>query len=163
MFEALNLDGLDTVTNSEGGVEMVVTKADGSGDPVLMANQQPLKLILLGPDSKKYRQAFRTNTEKRIARSQAARNKRVDGGQEFDLAEQESFDIVTGCTIGWNLVDASLNAVTFTPNAIREFYRRFPAARDQADVFIANRANFLSSSAPSLSSSPALTSDPISQ
>lgn len=162
-MENLALDGLDTVTQAESGVPMTVLKADGSGDPVLMVGGKALVLTLLGSDSKRYRQAVRQTTDRRLARAQQSRNRRLSGAEELDIADQETLDLIVACTVGWNLVDRENNNVAFNDANVRDFYRRFPAARDQADSFIGSRANFLALSGPSSSSSPASTSAQASQ
>lgn len=158
-LDGIGLAGLDTVTRSESGVAMTVLRADGSGDPVTMTNGQALTLTLLGSDSKRYRAAMRTNSERRATRiQQMQRAKRINGAEEFDIADRELLDLTLACTVGWNLIDGSGALVAVTESNVRAFYTRFPAAREQADMFIGSRANFLLDSGPNSSSSPASTS-----
>jgi hypothetical protein len=134
--------GLDTVTASEEGAEMTVMTP--SGAPLKRKDGAPVKITLMGADSERYRE---------LSREARRRNeqRRADGEQlspEQEVAE--SCEFLARMTVRWNVqfddgkggaVDAPCNTTNATA-----FYKAFPAARDQADVFIVRRVNFTKAS-----------------
>jgi hypothetical protein len=113
-----------------------------TGLPLLDKNGVAISITLAGKDSEIFRNAMEAQREFRL-------RKAMQTGQERPtLAElrAETVDLIAACTLSWTLeVDDAPYACT-KDNA-REVYRRLPWLLDQADAFIADRANFLKASA----------------
>ena len=63
--------------------------------------------------------------------------------ETLDKGEERALDLLVAATVGWKgVVDGNGEPVPLTPESARAFYKAFPIARDQADLFIGNRANF---------------------
>lgn len=148
-----DLDKIDTKTLSERGATMTVKSLDGR--PLLNSKGKTLEIIVKGADSEEYIRLSRAHVRKRMARV----------GQEVTDAQNtedqnDLIDLLVECTIGWNNFERKPEAtkdgheegsivVTFSKKACKQLYEQFPAIRDQVDVFIANRANFILASSKS--------------
>jgi hypothetical protein len=142
-----NLPGMDTRTLSESGIEMAVKSLQGVD--LKDANGKPVTLKLLGPDSDKYRSMTRAQVRKRFQRAavssaQAAQPAQTD---TFLDDEADALEILVACTVGWSGVNTTKGeAIPCNAETVRALYQNFPAIRDQADVFMATRANFTKAS-----------------
>jgi hypothetical protein len=132
-----DLSTLDTNDAAEAGARMEVTHPT-TGAP-LMNGSTAIVLILAGQDSDRYRAADRKISNKRIA---TGRN-----GQRLVLTaesiESDNLQRLVACTIGWEGVAWDGAEKDCTPENARALYERFPFMREQAETFIADRANFL--------------------
>ena len=136
-----NLPGMDTRTLSEEGVDMQVKSLQG--EHLKDADGKPVTLKLLGPDSDKYRAMTRQQVRKRFSRAAGA-----DATKDtFAEDEADALNILVACTVGWSGVNTTKGEpIPCTPDTVRALYTNFPAIRDQADVFMATRANFTKAS-----------------
>jgi len=136
-----NLPGMDTRTLSEEGVDMQVKSLQG--EVLKDADGKPVTLKLLGPDSDKYRAMTRQQVRKRFQRAAGA-----DATKDtFAEDEADALNILVACTVGWSGVNTTKGEpIPCTPDTVRALYTNFPAIRDQADVFMASRANFTKAS-----------------
>lgn len=136
-----NLPGMDTRTLSESGVEMQVKSLQG--EVLKDKDGKPVTLMLLGPDSDKYRSMTRAQVRKRFSRMSA-----TDAAKDtFAEDEADAMNILVGCTVGWSGINTTKGEpIPCTPDTVRALYTNFPAIRDQADVFMASRANFTKAS-----------------
>lgn len=136
-----NLPGMDTRTLSEAGVDMQVKSLQG--DILKDKDGKPVTLKLLGPDSDKYRALTRAQVRKRFQRASSpdvARDTYVED-------EADALEIMVACTVGWSgILTTKGEPIPCTPDTVRALYTNFPAIRDQADVFMASRANFTKAS-----------------
>jgi len=135
----MDLNQLDTIAVGEQGVPMQV-KHPVSGEPLTKDDGTPQTITLAGHDSDRFRAAQRANTDRRL-KSQ----RRVASAEEID---KENLELLVAVTLGW---DIQVDGQTPEPSKakIREIYTRFPWMREQVDVFVGDRANFLPSSATS--------------
>lgn len=139
------LDALDTIAQAEAGVTVGLLKLDEIS-PVLNANGKQIELIVHGSDSKIFRDAARMIARRQVERSNS---KKVAPGSDaaFDASEEDRIDSLVACTSGWNhLLDVKGQPVPFNAKTCKEFYTKFPAARDQADKAVWNRALFIKAS-----------------
>jgi len=139
------LDDLDTIAQAEAGVTIGLLKLDDVS-PVLNAKGKQIELIIHGSDSKIFRDAARAVARRQVERSNS---KKVAPGSDaaFDASEDDRITSLVACTAGWNnLLDSKGQPVPFNAKTAKEFYQRFPAARDQADKAIWNRALFIRAS-----------------
>ena len=61
-------------------------------------------------------------------------------GQEID---DMTSDMLANCTIGWRSLELNGEPYPFSLDNARKVYRDYPAIRDEINVAVANRANFL--------------------
>lgn len=110
-----------------------------SDEPMLQDDGSKITIKLLGTDSKAYRNKNRDFQRQRIAKMTKTRSKTID----YTVSDEEACELLAECTIGWSgiLVDGVL--VEFSKAAAEELYMKFGWIREQVDVFIGNRANFL--------------------
>lgn len=130
--------GMDTKTLSEEGVDMTVKNL--SGKPLTTKDGKPVTIKLLGPDSIAYRKANRDMVRKRVRAASAS-----EPEPTFEEGEAESVALLASLTVGWSgIVNSKGEPVPCTRDAAISLYDRFPAIRDQVDVFVAQRGNFVS-------------------
>jgi hypothetical protein len=138
-MEKFDLAGMETRTLSQTGADMLVRNL--AGDPLKNSLGEDVVLTLLGPDGDVYREQTRNQVRARVARNAA--------GNEATFAEEDAeiIDMLVACTVGWKgVLGADKKPVPFTPDAVRELYVNYPLVRDQVDLFIARRANFIMAS-----------------
>ena len=129
---AFDLASLDTVSLCEAGTELELTHpATGAGLDVY--------LTLAGVDSKTWRKAATAVGEKRASKR---------GKITADDIAAGGIEILARCTLTWRngdkptvLVDGE-ELPCCLDNA-RKLYSRFPWAREQADAWASDRANYL--------------------
>lgn len=133
-----DIPGMDTKTLSEEGVDMAVKNL--SGKPMTTKDGKPITIKLLGPDSIAYRKANRDLVRKRVRAANAA-----EPEPSFEENEAESIALLASLTVGWHgITNGKGEPVACTREAAAALYERFPAIRDQVDVFVAQRGNFVS-------------------
>ena len=125
------LDDFDTVTQSNAGAKCVL-KDLRTGRPTSM------HIVVLGMDSDQFR-----SIKLETARNMALRREQ---GNFDDLTPEERDDVTVDTlarmTVGWNLVLGG-EPLEFSVPKAREIYKRYPAIREQVNIFMAERANFL--------------------
>jgi hypothetical protein len=135
-MELFDLAGMETRTLSQNGADMTVQNM--AGDPLKNSKGEAVLLTLLGPDSDTYREKTRAQVRARIARQSAGET------ADFATEETEILDVLVACVVGWKgLLDKDGKPVPFTPEAARTLLVQYPLIRDQVDLFIARRGNFI--------------------
>jgi hypothetical protein len=138
------LDGIDTKTLSESGVDVVIKKLN-SNEPLKAANGEIVSIKVLGPDSGKYRSLSRTQIRKRLAKRAAGNTEFTDA--DMDETDHDAMEILAGCTVGWNgILDKAGKPIPCTPENALKLFENYPVVREQVDLFISERANFLQAS-----------------
>ena len=143
-----DLDGVDTKTLSERGVEMEIL-AVSTGKPMVNRHGKAVTLTLLGPDSEIFRTETRAALRDRLQRvpdfdklDPATRTMR-----EAEATEQAARGILVKLTIGWaGILDEKGEDVAFSAEGAAALYDQFPVVREQADSFVNDRARFLMAS-----------------
>lgn len=135
---------IDTKKLSESGAPLSIKKLDGS--PLLDRNGQPVTILLLGPDSSKYRALARENVRRRLEK-RAAGGPAPITGDEIDEVERETLEILAVCTVGWKGVyTPDGDEIACTTDNARKLYENYPVVREQVDAFVGSRANFIQAS-----------------
>lgn len=134
-----DLDSLDTKSLSDTGVDMVIHQF-GTTEPLVARNGGTVSLKLLGPDSDKYRTFTRVQVQKRLQKNSEIRL----FVPNLEEAEADSLDMLAACTVGWaNVLDREGVEIPFSSESARILYVNYPVVREQADLFVVTRANFL--------------------
>lgn len=128
--------GLDTVTGSDDGAPMKIYRPDGS---VLDRDDGvPVEIVFYGPDGR----LFRSLKRERL-KAQARINAEITDPDAREEAEEEAvLDAIAGMVKSWNVTYKDGSAAPHDRDTVKRFLRSFPAARDQGEMFISNRANF---------------------
>lgn len=135
-----DLDSIDTLSASEKGVEMPVK--DLAGTQMTDKGGKPVSITLKGPDSETYRKLTRAQVRKRIDR--AAKGDKTEDDALAAEAEADAIDIMAACTVGWaGINDKAGKPIPCTAENARQLYQRYPIIREQVDLFVSNRLNFL--------------------
>lgn len=106
-------------------------------EPLLTAAGQPMTIRLTGEHSEQYKRTQRS------WQNEALRNQRRQ--MTAEQIEQRSFELLSACTLGWNLEGRS-GPVPFSQTEAARQYREKKWLKDQVDNFIHNQANFLGES-----------------
>lgn len=128
----MDLSNFDTVTRANQGAQCTL-KDIRTGKPT------DATITLRGMDSEDFQ---RLKADR--ARDMAARR---ESGNYTDLTQEEKDDIaidtLARMTVGWDGLKHEGAPLPFSLSAARDLYRHYPAIREQVNVFIADRANFL--------------------
>jgi hypothetical protein len=128
----MELDSFDTITLSNKGVEFALKDLRTNKDTDAF-------ITVIGRDSDEYR-AIRTERTRMLA-------DRASAGQsdEFTQAELDTLacELLGRCTKGWRGITQKGEAIVFSEKAAMDLYAKYPAIREQVNVFIGERANFI--------------------
>lgn len=130
----MNLAQFDTVESANEGAKMEVR--DTKGAPILKKDKTPVTITLLGADSDVARAARNVATNRYL---KAGRKAVVTA----ESADADALTFLVKCTVGWDGVGVDEEETAFSPEAARKLYMTFPFVREQVDIFIADRENFL--------------------
>jgi len=123
------LEKFEEIQNlSEEGVWMEI-EDPASGEPLNMF------LKLMGEDSDAFQKQLRKQRDKHLKK----RTKNL----KWDAFEAERIELLVGCTAEWKNITYKDEPVEFTKENLRWLYATYRGIRDQADEFIADRANFM--------------------
>lgn len=138
------LDGIDTKTLSEAGVNVVI-KMINSKEPLKAANGEVVSIKVLGPDSGKYRTLSRAQIRKRLVRRAEGQTEVTDA--DMDEGDRDAMEILAGCTVGWTgVLDKAGKPIPCTFENALKLFEGYPVVREQVDLFISERSNFLQAS-----------------
>lgn len=129
---AVSLDDFDTITNAQAGVRMRL-KSLKTGEFV------DAWITVHGSDSDVYAQA-KTEFDRTIL-------DRTKDSTKGPLTETEikalQAELLAKCTSKFENMTMDGQPLTYTKASAQQMYLRYPAIKDQVDIFIGKRANFL--------------------
>lgn len=135
----MDLSAFDTSDLANAGAAMELR--DPTGNPVLQDDGSPVTITLLGEDS---------DIVTRVSNQHANQFLRgaSGGGQSItaEMSKTNEINKFAAATVGWSGIVVDGEVVKFSTDAAKSLYRRFPWIRDQARVFIGDRANFTKAS-----------------
>lgn len=134
----MDLSTLDTVAASEQGARMEVQHPT-TNEVLTQRSGEPVTITLAGQDSKRFRDAERKASNKRLATQASGRMIRMTS----EGIDNDRLEALVSCTITWEGVGWDGADKEFTPANAREAYKKLPWLREQAEAFTADRANFL--------------------
>lgn len=111
----------------------MVLQHPATGEDLRDDQGRPMTIYLVGQDSK----------EMRGIRSELYSQNRKARTDTFDRAEARSMRILVGCTKRFENLQMGGAEIEYSDEAAEKLYRDFPWIRDQVDLFIGERANFL--------------------
>ena len=93
---------------------------------------------LLGKDGDEFRNIL-AERERMITDRAAAGQPLLSAAERDDL----NCDMFARCTRGWRGLEEGGKAVEFNRDKAKDIYTKYPGIREQANVFISDRANFV--------------------
>ena len=134
------MDLKNLTTKQEGATLELRHPATGEKLTYGKDNDKIMHLILAGVDSDAYKKAQRKVADRRFKQQQKFRQVRLTSA----MIEDEAIEILTAVTLGGKLfMDGK--ETTVDANNAGDIYREYPWIKEQADAFIEDRSNFLSS------------------
>lgn len=128
----MDLSQLKTVKSDEGATLQIL-------HPSTMEPIEGMTITLLGQDSQVYRKLS-------LGKQQAALNRMNKGKKAADLdaekLSEDSINDLVKLTVSWTGFERDGKPVEFTDVNVKNIYHEFPFIREQAQEFIADRANF---------------------
>jgi len=128
IMSGFNLKTLDVVSKANEGTTVDIVHPV-TGDPL------GIKVQVVGQDSDLYRKAQRKILNKRL-------NDKKFKTRAEEL-ENEAIDLLAGCTVGWEGIQEGETDIPFSVDAAKRVYREYPWMKEQVDMAIGDRGNFL--------------------
>jgi len=97
------------------------------------------KIKVVGKDSTKFTQLSEEFKRKALEDMKSSKTM----AQRMDNAQEQSDAIIVACTIDWDGMMLDGEDLPFTEANVKMVYQRFTWIKEQVDVAIADRANFL--------------------
>lgn len=130
----MDLSKLDTTKRSNAGMEVKIVTPDTGQDT-------GIRISMLGRDSDLYRKTLHEQNRKRAQRTRNVRNYIITSEE----IERDAIDLLAHCATGWTGIEENGAAVSFSVDAARDLFTRFPTIREQVDAEVHDRANFTGS------------------
>ncbi|HEY8359362.1 MAG TPA: hypothetical protein VIL30_18075 [Ramlibacter sp.] len=140
----MDLLTLDTKDASNQGAVMELENP-ATGEKLLTESGEPITITLLGIDSDKLKKRQNELTNEVLKKGFRPK---------MTTAEKQETDRLTTlalATVSWSNIEMGGKKLDCTTDNARSLYKALPWLKEQADAFIADRANFLK--APSTASS----------
>lgn len=131
----MDFANLDTADLANEGAVMPVHGPDGQ--PVLQEDGSPVTLTLLGDDSDALVKFDRITTNAHLRGSQTI---------TAELAEAKQINRLARACVGWTGVILDGEPLKHSEDSAKVLFKRFRWLRQQAAMFISDRANFLKAS-----------------
>jgi hypothetical protein len=131
----MDLQQYDTKKVADEGAWMEVYYPDGTPSDA--------RIKLAGLDSQRYQEVQREIQDRRLKASNRQGRVQLGSAAQF---EAEALDRLVKCTLDWEGIEDNGQALGCTDQNARWLYESFPWIKDQADIFVGDRSNFLPSS-----------------
>jgi len=132
---------LAVLATTDDGVAMTLRHPVTGAELVDEATQELVTITLLGRDSDAYRRTAASQQNHRLREASKGRRQQLTQEQ----LEAESLELLVACTTGWSGVGLGPeDPLPFSPANARRLYAdpHMSFVREQAEGFIAERANF---------------------
>lgn len=96
---------------------------------------KPVGLYLLGKDSDKYETIRHQNTNTRLSEKKSPL-------LTSEKIEQDAISLLADLTVGWDNLTVDGDTVYSRENVVK-LYKKLPWVKEQVDVFVVDRANFI--------------------
>jgi len=129
----MDLKKYNVTAAADKGADLVLV------DPINGDDLDGVTIKLLGTDSAAYRNYERDVQRKRIAKLAKSRNRKAD----FSVSEEDECEMLAVCTVGWSGLNEDGEELKYSHEAAVRLYMDYPWIKEQVDLFIGDRANFL--------------------
>lgn len=121
-----------TELSDKGAVMTVVHPT--KEEPMLDDRGEPMTIRLVGADSSQFRAASARIANREIKKRKANRT--------VEKSEANAIELLAACTIDWS-IQVEDEPEPFSRENAEIVYREHPWLREQVDIFVGDRANFL--------------------
>jgi hypothetical protein len=134
MKKKVDLSSIDTVKGANEGFDVQIYHPGTNEDLGITIN-------ILGRDSDEFQKVSRQQQKKRMAKLSKGgfRNANVP----VEEIEQDAISLLAACTKSWNGVVIENKAIECNHDNAVMLYERFPWIKEQIDVAMGDRANFI--------------------
>jgi len=118
-----------------------LTISDNFDVEITMPNGAETDLIITvaGQDSDVYKKHAMSTRNKRIKDMQRGKKNNTTAEQ----LEESGVDLLVACSVGWRGFELNGEQIVFSADAVRDIYEQHAWIRDQVDVAIVDRSNFM--------------------
>lgn len=134
-MKEIDLGSIDTVKGSNEGFDVQIYHPGTNEDLGII-------IKILGKDSDEFIKVSRAQSKKRMAKM-AKNGFRQTLRVPIEEVEQDAIDLLASCTKGWIGVVIDGKEIECNVDNAKMLYTRFPWIREQVDVAIGDRANFI--------------------
>lgn len=128
----MDLNRFDTKTKANAGIEFALNDLR-TGKPT------DAKFRIVGSDSEHF-QRLKAERSRKVAKRLQETGAEALTPEEMD---EMACEMLAACTLGWSGLNHDGKPVPFSTEKAKEVYSQYPAIRDQINLAIADRANFL--------------------
>jgi len=132
----IDLANMDTVKGSNAGFDI---KIYHPGTLVDLG----ITITVLGKDSDEFQKVSRSQQKKRMAKMTKGGFRAQNLTPPPEEIEADGLDILAKCTTGWSGVIVEGKEIEFSVDNATMIYTRFPWIKEQVDVAVGDRANFI--------------------
>lgn len=134
----VDLAAIDTVKGSNEGFDVQIYHPGTNEDLGITIN-------VLGKDSDEFQKVSRAQSKKRLAKMQKG-GFRTTQQAPIEEIEADGIALLAACTRGWSGIVIEEKPIPFSTDNAVMVYERFPWIKEQVDVAIGDRANFIKGS-----------------
>jgi len=132
--KAVDLGSIDTVKGSNEGFDVQIYHPGTNED-------LGITIKVLGKDSDEFQKVSRAQSKKRMAKMTKGGFRNVSLSPEE--IEQDGLDLLAACTKSWSGVVVDGKTLECNKENAIALYERFPWIKEQIDVAMGDRANFI--------------------
>ena len=131
----VDLAAIDTVKGSNDGFDVRIYHPGTSEDLDITIN-------VLGKDSDAFQKVSRGQNKRRMAKMSKGGFRNVSTPPVEEI-ESDGIELLASCTTGWSGVVIDKKEIEFSKENAVMIYDRFPWIKEQVDLAIGDRANFI--------------------
>lgn len=129
---SFDLNSLDVVAGANEGADIALVH------PVTL-EKLSIKIKVAGKDSDLFKKIVNKQNRARLSKAKKSRSLDIDP----DELEADTISILSACTLSWEGMELDGKPLEFSTQNAQMVYTRFPWIREQIDVAVNDRANFM--------------------
>ncbi len=133
--KVIDLAAIDTVKGSNDGFDVQIYHPGTNEDLDII-------ISVLGKDSDQFQKISRGQNKRRMSKMSKGGFRNVSTPPVEEM-ESDSIDLLACCTTGWSGVVIDKKEIEFSKENAVMIYDRFPWIKEQVDLAIGDRANFI--------------------
>ncbi|MCK5605398.1 hypothetical protein KAR91_26135 [Candidatus Pacearchaeota archaeon] len=131
----VDLAALDTVKGSNEGFDVQIYDPGTNEDIDIV-------ISVLGKDSDAFNKISRSQNKRRMAKMQKGGFRNV-ATPPIEEVESDGIELLAACTTGWTGVVRDGKVIEFSKDNAVMIYKGYPWIKEQVDIAIGDRANFI--------------------
>ena len=139
MKKGIDLSSIDTVKGANEGFDVQIYHPGTNED-------LEITIRVLGKDSDEFQKVSRAQQKKRMAKMAKGGFRPGNTAPPPEEIERDGIELLAACTKAWSGVVIDGKAIECTKQNAIELYERFPWIKEQVDIAIGDRANFIKAS-----------------